>query len=257
MEMPLDQQSAEKAMKHMIYTQLFMEGFDGAQASAVDLLFKEVVGYMQSLYQSTQEYGVQAGRSAPNAQDFVAACAERGITPKTLKSKRKPVQPENIQTEEGEARVEPTPRRRKRKRRGFQPRHANLIPRDLSSPEPELLQSEDLPHVPLTLRAFHNAPYLPTYPPKHTYIRSPPSPPQRASTTAILEKRMQNTAKVRAALKNLMDAADKKEEENPPVSQDGMADGEVKPPPPKLTNASLVNWQESFTLTRKRWKVGR
>jgi hypothetical protein len=44
MEMPLDQQSAEKAMKHMIYTKLFMEGFDSAQASAVDLLFKEVVG---------------------------------------------------------------------------------------------------------------------------------------------------------------------------------------------------------------------
>jgi hypothetical protein len=68
---------------------------------------------------------------------------------------------------------------------------------------------------------------------------------------------MQNTAKVRAALKNLMDAADKKDEENAPVSPEAMIDGEIKPPPPKLTNASLVNWQESFTLTRKRWKVGR
>jgi hypothetical protein len=44
MEMPLDQESAEKAMKHMIYTTLFTEGFEGGQASAVDLLMKEVVG---------------------------------------------------------------------------------------------------------------------------------------------------------------------------------------------------------------------
>lgn len=44
MEMPLDQQSAEKALKHMIYSQLYLEGFDGAKASAVNLLLKEVVG---------------------------------------------------------------------------------------------------------------------------------------------------------------------------------------------------------------------
>lgn len=43
MEMPLDQQSAEKALKHMIYTQLYMEGFDGGQASAVEHLLHEVV----------------------------------------------------------------------------------------------------------------------------------------------------------------------------------------------------------------------
>lgn len=44
MEMPLDKDSAEKAMKHMIYTQLYQEGFDGARASAVDVLLKEVIG---------------------------------------------------------------------------------------------------------------------------------------------------------------------------------------------------------------------
>ena len=104
MEMPLDQESAEKAMRHMIYTQLFTEGFEGGQASAVDLLLKEVVGCeciwdysvsvvfkliflldMQQLYLSTQEYGTQAGRATPSAQDFVAACNEMGITPKMLK----------------------------------------------------------------------------------------------------------------------------------------------------------------------------
>jgi hypothetical protein len=72
---------------------------------------------MQSLYQATQEYGAQAGRSAPNAQDFVAACEERGITPKSLKSKRVPIAPENIKTE-GAGHAESAPRRRKRKRRG-------------------------------------------------------------------------------------------------------------------------------------------
>jgi len=43
---------------------------------------------MQQLYLSTQEYGVQAGRATPSAQDFVAACDELGITPKMLKPTR-------------------------------------------------------------------------------------------------------------------------------------------------------------------------
>jgi len=44
LEMPLDQESAEKAMKHMIYTILFTEGFDSGHAAAIELLLKEVVG---------------------------------------------------------------------------------------------------------------------------------------------------------------------------------------------------------------------
>lgn len=63
---------------------------------------------------------------------------------------------------------------------------------------------------------------------------------------------MQNTAKVRQALKNLMDAAEKKEEEL--EANDMNLDGAAKY---KLTHSTLVNWQESFTLTRKRWKVGK
>lgn len=132
-------------------------------------------------------------------------------------------------------------------------RHANLIPRDLSSPEPDLLPAEDMPHIPATLRAFHNSSFLPSYPPKHTYIRSPPSPPQRSTLTANLDKRMQNTAKVRQALKNLMDAAEKEEEQEAA----GGGAGAAEPPKYKLTHSTLVNWQESFTLTRKRWKVSR
>lgn len=248
-EMPLDQQSAEKAMKHMIYTQLFLEGFDGGRESAVNRLLHEIVAFMQKLYQATQEYGSAAGRSAPSAQDFVAACADLGITPEMLKPKRKPGS-SNLKKDKKAEHSAGKPKRRRRKRRtNFDPRHANLIPRDLSSPEPELLPSEDMPHVPATLRSFHNVPYLPSYPPKHTYIRSPPSPPQRSSLTANLDKRMQNTAKVRAALKNLMDAADLQDE-------DGGKQGDGKPKF-KLTQSSLVNWQDSFSTTRKRWKVSK
>jgi hypothetical protein len=64
---------------------------------------------------------------------------------------------------------------------------------------------------------------------------------------------MQNTAKVRQALKNLMDAAEKEEEQE--AAGDGTGASEL--PKYKLTHSTLVNWQESFTLTRKRWKVGR
>jgi hypothetical protein len=64
---------------------------------------------------------------------------------------------------------------------------------------------------------------------------------------------MQNTAKVRQALKNLMDAAEKEEEQEAA----GGGAGAAEPPKYKLTHSTLVNWQESFTLTRKRWKVSR
>lgn len=274
MEMPLDQESAEKAMKHMIYTQLFTEGFDGGQASAVDLLLKEVVGYMQQLYLATQEYGHQAGRAVPSAHDFVAACDEMGITPKMLKP--------NLQFERAAplrkaastdalAKIKLKKRKNRKRRRALNARHANLIPRDLSSPEPELLPSEEYPHIPATLRSLqpphHLNPYHahqststsasstfpPAYPPKHTYIRSPPSPPQRSSLTASLDKRMQNTAKVRAALKNMMDAADIPKE----IDTTEGVDGKPLASRYHLTNSSLVNWQETFTTTRRRWKVAK
>ncbi|KAG8778310.1 hypothetical protein FRC15_010878, partial [Serendipita sp. 397] len=232
---------------------------------------------MQDLYLTVQNYGAQAGRSAPNAQDFVVACEELGITPHMLKPKRRPGAEAIAKASKAE-RSAPAqkPKRRRRKKRSncmslliphtffpfqltnhsfclsVEARHANLIPRDLSSPEPDLLPSEEMPHIPNTLRAIHNTTYLPSYPPKHTYIRSPPSPPQRSSLTASLDKRMQNTAKVRAALKNLMDAADIQEEADENRAKD--ADGK---PRIKLTQSSLVNWQDSFTTTRKRWKVSR
>lgn len=215
---------------------------------------------MQDLYSSTQEYGVQAGRSAPNPYDFLAACGERGITPQALKPSRPPGSA-NIPPPTSSIVPPPTSqsqrnKRRKKRRKEFTPRHANLIPRDLSSPEPELLPSEETPYIPPTLRTLQNAPYLPSYPPRHTYTRSPPDPPQRSSLTANLDKRMQNTAKVRAALKNLMDASDHTEEETAAKKNSGES-GKSATTPYKLTHSSLVNWQESFTMTRKRWKVGK
>ena len=50
-----------------------------------------------------------------------------------------------------------------------------------------------------------------------------------------------------------MDAAEKEEEQE--AAGDGTGASEL--PKYKLTHSTLVNWQESFTLTRKRWKVGR
>jgi transcription initiation factor TFIID subunit 8 len=248
---------------------------------------------MQQLYLSTQEYGAQAGRATPSAQDFVAACDEMGIAPKMLKPNR---HFERTAPLKNPASVDVTAARRKRKNRRrkracessvtlrlpsshrvalVNARHANLIPRDLSSPEPELLPSEEYPHVPTTLRnlqpahsmhPYHHqhqktsssasATFPPAYPPKHTYIRSPPSPPQRSSLTASLDKRMQNTAKVRAALKNMMDAADIHRED---VTGEGSQGADGKPAGLRyhLTNSSLVNWQETFTTTRRRWKVAK
>lgn len=223
---------------------------------------------MQDLYRSTQEYGVQGGRAAPNLYDFVAACGERGITAKALKPSRPtgslnippPTMASTSTAAAAKASISQRNKKKRKRRKEFKPEHAYLMPRDLSSPEPELLPSEETPYVPPTLRPLQNAPYLPPYPPRHTFTRSPPDPPQRSSLTANLDKRMQNTAKVRAALKNLMDASDHTEEDGGAKknsSTNANDDGKSVAPEYKLTHSSLVNWQESFTMTRKRWKVGK
>ena len=64
---------------------------------------------------------------------------------------------------------------------------------------------------------------------------------------------MQNTAKVRAALKNMMDAADIHREVDGAEGPDGKSAAFKY----HLTNSSLVNWQETFTTTRRRWKVAK
>ena len=158
---------------------------------------------------------------------------------------------------------------------------------DISDPEP-VFQADEVPYVPQTFRGPPFSHYLPPLPAKHTYLCSPPSPPQRSTLSLSVEKKLQNTAQVRNALKSLMDATDEPAEptaasaaaavpfsiaapiaddKGGPQEPEGVAPtaaSTITPPtstpviPPrsyKLKQANIVNWQESFAMTRKRWKV--
>jgi Transcription factor TFIID complex subunit 8 C-term len=158
---------------------------------------------------------------------------------------------------------------------------------DISDPEPAF-EADEVPYIPQTFRGPPFSHYLPPLPAKHTYLCSPPSPPQRSTLSLSVEKKLQNTAQVRSALKSLMDATDEPAEPttSPPAAaapfsvtapasddnggpqeQEGVAptatsttasptSAPVIPPRSyKLKQANIVNWQESFAMTRKRWKV--
>lgn len=154
---------------------------------------------------------------------------------------------------------------------------------DISDPEP-VFEADEVPYVPQTFRGPPFSHYLPHLPAKHTYLCSPPSPPQRSTLSLSVEKKLQNTAQVRNALKSLMDATDEptepiitspdpapdpvaasaSDDKGGPQEPEGVAPTTAAPPmnapviPPrsyKLKQANIVNWQESFAMTRKRWKV--
>jgi len=158
---------------------------------------------------------------------------------------------------------------------------------DISDPEP-VFEADEVPYIPQTFRGPPFSYYLPRLPAKHTYLCSPPSPPQRSTLSLSVEKKLQNTAQVRNALKSLMDATDEpaepikaspvataaaaplplapstSDEKDEPQEVEGEAPTTTAPPmnapviPPrsyKLKQTNIVNWQESFAMTRKRWKV--
>ena len=154
---------------------------------------------------------------------------------------------------------------------------------DISDPEP-VFEADEVPYVPQTFRGPPFSHYLPRLPAKHTYLCSPPSPPQRSTLSLSVEKKLQNTAQVRNALKSLMDATDEpaepittspdgaaplppapaSDDKGEPQEPEDVAPTTTAPPantpviPPrsyKLKQANIVNWQESFAMTRKRWKV--
>lgn len=159
---------------------------------------------------------------------------------------------------------------------------------DISDPEP-VFEADEVPYIPQTFRLPPFSHYLPPLPAKHTYLCSPPSPPQRSTLSLSVEKKLQNTAQVRNALKSLMDATDEpaeptkaspaaaataaaplplaastSDEKGEPQEPEGDAPTTTAPSmnapviPPrsyKLKQANIVNWQESFAMTRKRWKV--
>lgn len=107
------------------------------------------------------------------------------------------------------------------------------------SRSPDLLDSDDegtIPAVPPTLRTL--PPHFPSLPPKHTYMKTPVSPPKKAALPS-LEKKLKTAGLVQKSLQNLLTAT----EENT-----NNEDAELL--------GHIVNW-ETGLHPRKRWKVGR
>ena len=132
-----------------------------------------------------------------------------------------------------------------------------LLPPPPRSPSPVLLPSDDedtQPAVPMTLRTLPS--YIPTLPPRHTYLRTPvrdecctytiplfsffalrkPSPPKKAALPS-LEKKLKTASLVQQSLKNLLLATEDSE---------GQEDAELL--------GHIVNW-ETGLYPRKRWRV--
>ncbi|KAI9001266.1 hypothetical protein BD414DRAFT_533026 [Trametes punicea] len=215
-ELPgMSPQLASHVMQRLISSELRDAGFGSAEAGAIRRLECEVAAFVQELYERAHEYANLAHRAHPIAKDLLAASDDYGLEPSamlyfTKKSRRHKEDPSD-----GPLLLLPPPPR---------------------SPSPELLSSDDEnapPAIPMTLKPLPH--YVPPLPPKHTYLRTPISPPKRAALPS-LEKKLKNAALVQESLKNLLLATEDNTQE----------DAEILGAP--------VNW-EATTHPRKRWKL--
>ncbi|TFY79208.1 hypothetical protein EWM64_g4804 [Hericium alpestre] len=212
---------ASQALQRFISTQVKNEGFDGADPAALRRLELEVAAFVVNLYQRAHEYANLANRAQPVAQDLLLASEEHGLDT------------EHIGSLENEL---------KRKERPNSPlskvQPVQLVPAPKASPPPKLLSSDDegtAPAIPSTLRTIPH--YYPPLPPKHTYLRTPPSPPKKQALPS-LEKRLKNASLVQESLRNLMLATEETA---------GLDDGELL--------GAIVNWEATGQSRKRSWRV--
>ncbi|KAM5535705.1 hypothetical protein V8D89_010692 [Ganoderma adspersum] len=205
---------ASKALQRLIYVELRDAGFESAEGGAMRRLELELASFVQQLYERAHEYANLATRAKPVVTDLLSASEDYNLEPSEIRRLTK--------------------KSRKRKRGGDGP--VTLLPPPSRSPSPELLSSDEEgvpPTIPTTLRPLPH--YVPPLPPKHTYLRTPISPPKKAALPS-LEKKLKNAALVQESLKNLLLATEDSTTE----------DAELL--------GATVNW-EAATHPRKRWKL--
>lgn len=208
---------ASRAMQRFMSSELRSAGFDSVEPSALRRLEHEVVTFVEQLYERAHEYANLANRAGPITQDLLLASADSGLQTKEL--------------------------RQLARKAGAKHQEAAdfvLLPPPSRSPSPEMLPSDDEdapPVIPNTLRSLSwSERNLPALPPKHTYLRTPVSPPKKAALPS-LEKKLKNAGLVQESLKNLLLATE---------DSAGQEDGELL--------GAIVNW-EATTHPRKRWRV--
>ncbi|KAF8742420.1 hypothetical protein AX14_004638 [Amanita brunnescens Koide BX004] len=215
----ITQPAASRVLRKLLVHELRRAGFDSAHGTALDAIEHQVISFITQLFQRTHGYANLANRAGPIATDLLLACQDFRIPLKDLQTLKQ-------KTSKKKRPIAPNPF-------AFVP---TLLPARAPSPAPELLSSDDEagPVITPTLRGLPN--YFPELPPKHTYLRTPASPPKRAALPS-LEKKLKTAALVQDSLKNLLIST----EEN--INQE---DAELL--------GHIVNW-EMGVHPRKRWKA--
>ncbi|KAG6890955.1 hypothetical protein C0995_000912 [Termitomyces sp. Mi166 len=207
---------AATALLRLISAELCAAGFDAAHKDAVRHIQVDVVAFVEQLFARAHQYANLANRAGVIATDVLLACNELGIGPDALRATA----------------VEA----RKRKKQDKHVRAPTLLPAPARSPSPDLLPSDDEaapPTVPITLRLLPS--YFPSLPPKHTYLRTPATPPAKAALPS-LEKKLKTAALVQESLRNLLVATE---------DSTNQEESELL--------GHIVNWEMS-AHPRKRWK---
>ncbi|KAH0840115.1 hypothetical protein J3R83DRAFT_1091 [Lanmaoa asiatica] len=206
-------QIASREVRKLIVSQLKIGEFESIERRALQRLELEVVAFIQSLYEQAHEYANLANRAVPIATDVLLACSDRGLKGKELHNVALASRSAGVLAESS---LEFAP------------------PREDS---PELLPSDDEstpPVIPTTLRSLPS--HFPPLPPKHTYLKTPASPPKKAALPS-LERKLKTAGLVQESLKNLLTATE---------DSLGQEDGELL--------GHIVNCEASM-YPRKRWKV--
>ncbi|KAI6164963.1 hypothetical protein EDD17DRAFT_1754804 [Pisolithus thermaeus] len=203
---------ASKQMQKLIVSQLQQSQFDAIEPQALARLELEVVAFVQRLYEGAHDYANLACRASPVAMDVLAACDAQGVRVNDLHA----IATTSKSTAPPMGTFEPPPPR---------PRSPDLLPSDDEGATPAL--STTLRQIPSN---------FPPLPPKHSYLKTPASPPRKAALPS-LERKLKTASLVQESLKNLLTAT----EDNL-----GQEDGELL--------GHIVNWEAS-TYPRKRWKI--
>ncbi|KAJ7774294.1 hypothetical protein DFH07DRAFT_800945 [Mycena maculata] len=209
---------ASKAIQRLIASELRDAGFSGAQPQVMESLERDVVAFIERLYERAHQYANLSNRSGAIATDLVLACEEFDIAPDSLRPTRAKIV-------------------KKKKKKRAVPATPTLIPPRSRSPSPARLPSDDEsvpPSIPPTLRALPT--FFPGLPPKHTYLRTPASPPKKAAIPS-LEKKLETASLVQKSLRSLMVATE---------DAKGQEEGELL--------GHIVN-AETGIHPRKRWKL--
>ncbi|KAF8680097.1 hypothetical protein RHS04_04331 [Rhizoctonia solani] len=155
---------ASQCIQRLVQIQLRVEGFKGADRSAMDAIEREVVSYLNDTYELAVALANNSGRSRPGAQDVLKACEDGDLSVQDLKR----VMKRTAKVSRSSVPMfKPAPKRR---------RSPELLGSDESSAGEEnpdtskAEKSKDNSNKPRTLK--HLPGQLPDLPPKHSYMRT-------------------------------------------------------------------------------------